>query len=58
VVTAEAVDPLVEEIAAALVAIEYNYHREGTGPGSRFEGKRLEIVQAEFVVRKLLGWAR
>jgi hypothetical protein len=57
-VTAEPVDPLVEEIADALVAIERNYQREGSGPGSRFEGKRLEVVQAEFVVRKLLGGAR
>jgi len=30
--------------------IEYNYGREGSGPGSRFEGRLLEDVQAEAVM--------
>jgi len=44
-------DPLVLEIADALRRIEANYEREGSGPGSRFEGRLLEDVQAEWVVR-------
>jgi hypothetical protein len=44
-------DPLVREAAALLAAIERNYEREGSGPGSRFEGRLLEDVQAEAVVR-------
>lgn len=36
-----------------LVRIEYNYARETSGPGSRFGGKRLEIVQAEAVLRRI-----
>lgn len=50
-------DPLIAEVADALWRIEYNYYREGSGPGSRFEGKRLEVVQAEYVIRKLRGAA-
>jgi hypothetical protein len=44
-------DPLVREVADALARIEANYEREGSGPGSRFEGRLLEDVQAEAVVR-------
>lgn len=36
-----------------LVRIERNYERETSGPGSRFEGKRLEVVQAEAVIRRV-----
>jgi hypothetical protein len=46
---------LERQIADMLVAIEANYHREGTGRGSRFEGERLEVVQARAVIRRL-GW--
>ncbi len=40
-------------VADALWRIEGNYHREGAGAGSRFEGERLEVVQARFVIRTL-----
>lgn len=46
-------DPLVLEVADMLRGIEANYEREGSGPGSRFEGRLLEDVQAEQVVRLL-----
>jgi hypothetical protein len=36
-----------------LARIEVNYEREGSGPGSRFEGRLLEDVQAEAVLRFL-----
>lgn len=39
------------EIADTLAAIERNYGREGSGPGTRFEGRLLEDVQAEAVLR-------
>jgi hypothetical protein len=48
-------DPLVREVADALAAIECNYEREGSGPGSRFEGRLLEDVQAEYAVRQARG---
>jgi hypothetical protein len=44
-------DPLVISISEGLAAIARNYVREGSGPGSRFEGRLLEDVQAEWVVR-------
>jgi len=44
---------LAEDIADMLWRIEGNYHREGAGPGSRFEGERLEIVQARAVIRRV-----
>jgi len=43
------------QIADMLAAIERNYEREGSGPGSRFEGRLLEDVQAEAVMRTLHG---
>jgi hypothetical protein len=46
-------DPLVREIGDGLRRIETNYEREGSGPGSRFEGRCLEYVQAEWVIREL-----
>lgn len=46
-------DELTEEIAQMLVRIERNYERETSGPGSRFEGKRLEVVQALAVIRRV-----
>lgn len=46
-------DELAEEIAGMLVRIEANYERETSGPGSRFEGQRLEIVQARAVIRRI-----
>jgi hypothetical protein len=48
-------DPLTREIADALNRIERNYEREGSGPGSRFEGRLLEDVQAEYAVGHALG---
>jgi hypothetical protein len=48
-------DPLIVEVSDALYRIECNYEREGSGPGSRFEGRILEDVQAEWVVRFLKG---
>jgi hypothetical protein len=44
---------LEAEIAHMLVAIETNYYREGTGHGSRFEGERLEVVQARAVIQRV-----
>ena len=39
-------DPLAIAVADALRRAESNYHREGSGPGGRFEGQLLEDVQA------------
>jgi hypothetical protein len=44
-------DPLVLEIADGLRRIKNNYYSEGSGPGSRFDGRLLEDVQAEWAVR-------
>lgn len=44
-------DPLTRAVADMLARIERNYEREGSGPGSRFEGRLLEDVQAAAVVR-------
>ena len=51
-------DQAVAEIADGLIRIGYNYARETSGPGSRFEGQRLEDVQARWVLSRLrqLGW--
>ena len=46
-------DPLTLELADILRRIEINYEREGSGPGSRFEGRLLEDVQAERIVRAI-----
>ena len=46
-------DPLVIEVADTLWRIARNYGKEGSGPGSRFEGRLLEDVQAERIVRLL-----
>lgn len=43
-----------ENVAQILVSIEANYLRETSGPGSRFEGQRLEMVQARRVIREVL----
>jgi len=46
------VDPdLAAEVADLLYRISVNYDREGAFPGSRFEGQRLEFVQAWAVIR-------
>jgi hypothetical protein len=44
---------LIEEVATGLWCIEGNYHREGSGPGSRFAGQRLEVVQARWALRRV-----
>ena len=46
-------DPLTLEIADMLWHIKCNYDRESSGPGSRFEGRLLEDVQAEAVLRRI-----
>lgn len=46
-------DPFVTEIEEMLYRILINYEREGSGPGSRFEGKTLERCQAEQVIRHI-----
>lgn len=46
-------NPLEAEIAEGLVAIEANYHREGTGHGSRFQGERIEVVQARWAISRV-----
>ena len=50
-------DALIEELSWMLVRIENNWTRETSGPGSRFEGRRLEVVQAEAVLRRIAGAA-
>jgi hypothetical protein len=49
---------LVDEIAEMLAAIQINYEREGAGPGSRFEGQRLEFAQARSVIRRIFRYVR
>lgn len=44
-------DPFVQELADSFWRIEGNYDREGTGLGSRFEGKTLQRCLAEFAIR-------
>jgi hypothetical protein len=46
-------DDLIEELAGMLERITANYERETSGPGSRFEGQRLEVVQARAVLRRV-----
>lgn len=46
-------DPLIRDVSDTLFRIARNYDREGSGPGSRFEGRLLEDVQAECVVREV-----
>jgi hypothetical protein len=46
-------DDLIGELAGMLERIEANYERETGGPGSRFEGQRLEVVQARAVLRRV-----
>jgi hypothetical protein len=43
-------DQLARSVADTLRRIENNYHREGSGPGSRFEGQLLEDVQARTAI--------
>lgn len=43
-------DSLVIAVADTLARTEANYGREGSGPGSRFEGMLLEDVQARTAV--------
>lgn len=56
--SAAADEQLVEELAWMIVRIENNYQRETSGPGSRFEGQRLETAQVRAVLRRLreMGW--
>jgi hypothetical protein len=49
---------LVGEIATMLAAIQINYEREGAGPGSRFDGQRLEFAQARSVIRRIFRYAK
>ena len=49
-------DLLTLDIADMLRHIEINYGCEGSGPGSRFEGRLLEDVQAEAVLRRVREW--
>jgi hypothetical protein len=46
-------EELAREITWMLVRIGDNYARETSAPGSRFEGKMLEDVQAEAVIRRV-----
>lgn len=46
-------EELIQEISWMLVRIGDNYARETSAPGSRFEGKTLEAVQAEAVIRRV-----
>jgi hypothetical protein len=46
-------EELAAEITWMLIRIGDNYARETSGPGSRFEGKMLEAVQAEAVIRRV-----
>jgi hypothetical protein len=53
-------DPVIRDMSDGLMRIEAIYNREGSGPGSRFEGKLLEDVQAEwvygFIARRIIGF--
>jgi hypothetical protein len=49
---------LIAELADMLVRIEANYERETSGPGSRFEGQRLEVVQARSLLKTIRERAR
>ena len=51
-------DKVIAYLADGIVRIEYNYARETSRPGSRFAGKRLEIVQVEWILKQLrnIGW--
>ena len=40
-------------MAGLIYRIAVNYDREGAGVGSRFEGQRLEFVQAWAVIRHI-----
>lgn len=44
-------ESLIKDLAEALWRIEGNYNREGSGPGSRFEGKTLDRAMAEYAVK-------
>jgi hypothetical protein len=48
-------DPTVLLVSEMLHHIAVNYGREGSGPGSRFEGRLLEDVQAERITRFFRG---
>lgn len=45
-------DPFVREMGDAIWQIEGNYHREGSGPGSRFANQLLADIQAAYIVGK------
>jgi len=49
---------LVDEITVMLAAVERNYERERSGPGSRFEGQRLQFAQARTVIRRVFEYVR
>jgi hypothetical protein len=51
-------DHLARSVADTLRRIENNYHREGSGPGSRFEGELLEDVQARTAIATVTSWQR
>ncbi len=51
-------DPLARDLADMLWRIEGNYHREGAGPGSRFEGETLQAVQVRGVLQALADAGR
>ena len=48
-------DLLTRDVSDGLYHIALNYGREGAGPGSRFEGRLLEDVQAEWAIREIRG---
>jgi hypothetical protein len=48
-------DEMADDLARSLWHIEGNYAREGSGPGSRFEGRTLQAVQIEYVLRQIKG---
>lgn len=49
-------EQLEEQLAQSLYSILANYQREGSGPGSRFEGQTVEAAQAKFAARTVLNW--
>lgn len=46
-------DALLDQLAGVIYRVEANWDREGSGPGSRFEGELREHAQARGVVREL-----
>jgi hypothetical protein len=45
----------VQRLADVILRVEINWNREGSGPGSRFEGQRREVAQAVGALNEIFG---